>query len=436
MSQGRLARLIKEKDRALHWPQVYIDSDIWQEGVQQRTQTKELLKYIDVDLHKEKDSIQAMEAELEKYRVDVAKCSTRLKVVVTEIERLMVIIDDIEVLLASIERGARGGGEGGEQTNKAVTQSLLDKIDIKDEEDVNIIKREKAHALQELIKRQGYTSKAHRLRAITVTQRTYEEAQWVALDMLQHPDMYANLSVLEREHMDQEESYKTILSAEDMDRIASLPEELNEAMPFLKTMSELHAHYLYTKYSLEREEEHIIEYDKNITLVDDEFKLWISRRQKVLNIRNSSTKTVEQEEWADYDYILQREAWQGLPREKMKGVRRSEIEEILTTNEKNLSDPKLLRVKKLLDKYSPLEDRELRDRNVMEHTQVVNSMSLVSKRLLSGPVLIDRKESMSLLNIQDNFLSIRESRTHGFIVPHEIIGIKVTCIKYVYICIM
>lgn len=191
------------------------------------------------------------------------------------------------------------------------------------------------NALTLLLKKQGFTSRSERIRHINVAQRSYEEAQWVAIDMLLHPDLYSHVTVLEKEHMDHDEAYTTSLTLEDITRVASLPEALNEALPFLRSSTEVHAHYLLCKFTYERDESVLAAEDGKVEVSEVEVRSWEERRERSRYLREHS-RNEEEEEWANYDYILQRDLWKGrdkvLPSEAHTpcGIRRSKILEIMS----------------------------------------------------------------------------------------------------------
>lgn len=82
-------------------------------------------------------------------------------------------------------------------------------------------------------------------------QRSLEEKQWVALDILINPDLYTALSVVEKEELQLNDEYKTELTREDVARILGLPHEIQLALPQMKSAAEIDAHKLLTTYTLE-----------------------------------------------------------------------------------------------------------------------------------------------------------------------------------------
>lgn len=82
-------------------------------------------------------------------------------------------------------------------------------------------------------------------------QRSLEEKQWVALDILINKDLYRELSAVENEELQLNDEYKTQLKAEDVKRILGLPPEIQLALPHMKSAAEVDAHRLLTTYTLE-----------------------------------------------------------------------------------------------------------------------------------------------------------------------------------------
>lgn len=82
-------------------------------------------------------------------------------------------------------------------------------------------------------------------------QRSLEEKQWVALDILINKDLYRELSAVEKEELQLNDEYKTQLKEEDVRRILGLPREIQLALPHMKSPAEVDAHKLLTTYTLE-----------------------------------------------------------------------------------------------------------------------------------------------------------------------------------------
>lgn len=97
-------------------------------------------------------------------------------------------------------------------------------------------------------------SKLPQIRNKSSHQRSLEEKQWVALDILINKDSYKALSAVENEELQLNDEYKTELRAEDVNRILGLPREIQLALPHLMSASEVEAHKLLTTYTLEHGE--------------------------------------------------------------------------------------------------------------------------------------------------------------------------------------
>lgn len=93
-------------------------------------------------------------------------------------------------------------------------------------------------------------------------QRSLEEKQWVALDILINKESYKGLSAVENEELQLNDEYKTDLRAEDVNRILELPREIQLALPHLRSASEVHAHKILTTYTLEHGEAEIAKADE------------------------------------------------------------------------------------------------------------------------------------------------------------------------------
>jgi hypothetical protein len=92
--------------------------------------------------------------------------------------------------------------------------------------------------------------------------RTLEEKAWIALDALMHPDYYEKYtSEIELEEMKYDQAYQCWqinraaassenfgpLTAEEVERILSLPRNISSALPFLKNQEEIDMHRLLMK---------------------------------------------------------------------------------------------------------------------------------------------------------------------------------------------
>lgn len=306
--ESKLDRLNGEKTRTLTWKHQQIDSDIWQDGVMQRMALNDLKKFLEIELEKINEKYEYLLEDERHEKKVYESAKLRIEQVVDEIQQLSHLISEIQVSVAV-------------SSKLSVAEELKEKVRLKQEEDEAAIKRHHKLALEITLKKQGFNSRAERIRHLTVVQRSYEEAQWCAIDEILNPHLYQHINILEREHMSHDEAYKTTLSLEDIKRICALPDALNEAMPFLRSSTEIHAHYLICKFTYERDEDMRKEEDSKIQLSDIEFQEWEKRRQETNAIRFKINKNDEENEWANYDYILQRDLWKGNPRDKLPNIR-------------------------------------------------------------------------------------------------------------------
>lgn len=99
--------------------------------------------------------------------------------------------------------------------------------------------------------------------------RSEEEKQWVALDLLVNKSLYDSLTTEERDDLHVNEEYKTELGKEDVERILSLPHEIELSLPYLKSRAEVDAHGLLNTYTHERGDAYyakVDEYSQHVTL--------------------------------------------------------------------------------------------------------------------------------------------------------------------------
>lgn len=96
---------------------------------------------------------------------------------------------------------------------------------------------------------------AARVRRKLAAVRTGDEKRWVALDVLVNPAAYAHVTELDAEEMKFDPEYAPHLREEDVRRILALPHQLQLALPFLFTQSEIDAHRLLCHFTHEEGEE-------------------------------------------------------------------------------------------------------------------------------------------------------------------------------------
>lgn len=86
---------------------------------------------------------------------------------------------------------------------------------------------------------------ADTVRAADPDSRTKEQKHWVAIDRKLNPHAYPA-----SDQLDFDPDYQTIFSVQDLERITSLPEHINLALPFLNSSEEIEVHRLFNKYMI------------------------------------------------------------------------------------------------------------------------------------------------------------------------------------------
>merc|ERR1711871_1169595 len=146
--------------------------------------------------------------------------------------------------------------------------------------------------------------------------------RFVGYDIVMNPDKYTHLSVAEIEEMHFDPDYNTDLTAADLEKIKRLPDQINLALPFLHTPTEVEAHRILNKYIKDLDEEIFVKKDfasdgtvseeENIAgvtakdLVDAEVVHDIlvreSRRDRIRAKGEGFTK--EEKDWLSIDRIM------------------------------------------------------------------------------------------------------------------------------------
>ena len=75
--------------------------------------------------------------------------------------------------------------------------------------------------------RMGLSTLASQCRIKPADERSTEERNFVAIDVLLHPELYLHMNDEDRETMEVDEAYHTVVTQAAARRIATLPPELN-----------------------------------------------------------------------------------------------------------------------------------------------------------------------------------------------------------------
>jgi hypothetical protein len=206
-----------------------VDTQMWSEGILQRTGTKDLRNHLDEEIKISMSKGQALVKELEGHREAVLECSTKL-------ERVKCDSDKISIAVRVMER----------TYEKACEFSIvaLMKQSVQQQAEAEAIEKKKRDADEEIMDN-SHLSTAEKVRRKNYDMRNKEERMFIAMDMVMNPEVYANISLIEAEQMSVDEDYQCELSQYDLERINNLPTSISLALPFLKSGSEMGAHRLF-----------------------------------------------------------------------------------------------------------------------------------------------------------------------------------------------
>ncbi|CAM9506461.1 unnamed protein product [Ectocarpus fasciculatus] len=205
----------------------YFDSDIWQQGVTQRMSKATFAQDLQVEL---KCLARNIDGNIQQTKL----IDETLVRDIAEGQKVEMITQKLgQIAHVSQERLDR-------MVSRTVVQELRDELDTQEQsEDASVSAKTEEKTLAEMIREKS----SH--------QRSLEEKQWVALDILINADLYTALSVVEKEELQLNDEYKTELTREDVARILGLPHEIQLALPQMKSAAEIDAHKLLTTYTLE-----------------------------------------------------------------------------------------------------------------------------------------------------------------------------------------
>jgi len=202
----------------------------------QRVVTAHFKKYLREQIDKEKNMRDDLLRELDGHREAILECSLRM-------EKVKRDGDKITIALKILKKTYEGA------TRLTMTQVLRQSMQQQAEADAADAARKRREAEDSRLDALGAVSLADKARKKDYEQRTKEERQFLALDLVMHPELFENVPLMEAEQMRFDEDYQTDLSAEDLARIDNLPHNVALALPYLPTRVEVEAHRLLNKYT-------------------------------------------------------------------------------------------------------------------------------------------------------------------------------------------
>jgi hypothetical protein len=229
--------LQKERLRVKDVRDLLIDTELWSVGVLQRCHTKDLKKYLKQEIERAREKLEQSQRELEQRRLVLLDCSTRLDKTKRDGDKIFIAVDALSTVYNRLKETSIGDLVNDIMHDQEVAETKEEKRRRRQNSQVNVV----ATAVEKLRKKDADA-------------RTRDERRFLALDLVMHPEAYADVSLIEAERMQFDEDYQCSLAKVDLDRIYKLSEEVNLALPFLQTPLEVEAHRLLNTYCRGKDE--------------------------------------------------------------------------------------------------------------------------------------------------------------------------------------
>jgi len=214
--KSRCVDVDKELQRCRKIHTNYIDSSIWQSGVLQRLRRDDLIKYLKYEKKNLGERKELLDEETEKQETELN----------TAINRIVFLQSEIASVSSqhSLVSSALGMHESGGIRQRAQEHFQLGGVERISEDPVE-------------------NDLAYMIRRKPSMKRTQEEKEWIAIDMVLNRELYTSSMIT---------TYKAYneLPETDIESIFDLPDQINLALPFLKSQTHLRAYHLIQKYSL------------------------------------------------------------------------------------------------------------------------------------------------------------------------------------------
>jgi len=243
MQLEKIKRIEAERKRIAAHKGELVDSDAWVEGVMQRMQTKDLKQAMKKAHKLEEEKAVAIRSEIAEFRDQIFAMEDRINATKRDADKVgvacrsflrtykkisAVTVVDVMKNLADQQEGAEKGEE--RRNIEARLQGLMDDA-------------------QANGKGAGTLNPVEVVRLKDFDLRTKDERKFVGMDLILNPEAYLHVSMVEAEQMRFDDDYQCDLAKTDLTRIMNLPEQINLALPFLHTPSEVVAHRLFNKFT-------------------------------------------------------------------------------------------------------------------------------------------------------------------------------------------
>ncbi|NDD92990.1 hypothetical protein EBZ37_13025, partial [bacterium] len=247
LANEKVRSLQQERKRIADHKGKLVDTDAWVGGVMQRAHTKDLKAFLKQAQGEAEEKAQAVRAELAVMRDEIFDLDDRANAAKRDSDKIGVACRSFlrtfkkisAVSVVDVLKNLTGQREGAEKSEgkkqvEAKLQGLMDDA--------------MASSSGGGAGSGAGVDQVEVVRLKDFDLRTKDERKFVGMDLILNPEAYMHISMVEAEQMRFDEDYQCDLAKTDLDRIKNLPPQINLALPFLHTPSEVVAHRLFNKF--------------------------------------------------------------------------------------------------------------------------------------------------------------------------------------------
>lgn len=319
VANSRFEAIKEELDRCGNLRTKFCDSSIWQAGVMQRIRTSDLinylsservnfasrLEYMQEEIQTQEDMIQRIDSRLAQMQKDKSNLLAQRKLISGALD----LYRSGEIKRKAMADFKQQQENDGETTNNSdIVQGKLERTNSTTTTAANSL-AQTSTSLSAWTRRSSVQDLASEVRRKPSAARNQEEREWIALDMAinRFGDLYTPEQVHNYRH------YRpTELTDEVIDVLYELPEELNLALPFIRSLAQMRAYKLIQRYSFGNDPEDLVRLDR--------FEAKQRRKgNKIYRVFNSSEHyrlTLQEEDRLESDddksSVLLRDEWMQL----------------------------------------------------------------------------------------------------------------------------
>ena len=404
----RLDNLKAEQERCELWQKEYIDSDVYQEGVMQRLKVSVLLPFCKQESEKAEKVLKKKMEDLER-AVEFDRTAGERRD--TFADTLIAFQEEAQNLRMAYMRCKQ----------VSATEELLQQEEEKRREKRALAHKQMIGNYNEMNAILGIKTLGAKARIKNADERSTEERNFIALDVLLHPELYQNLRAEDRETMEVDAAYHPKVTQAAVRRIATLPAQLNVSLPHLYSREEIEAHVMLHHYEFGNGLEDLKFKDKQLDLGRAERKAARQLRAAEIRAKMPDERDQEENEWASVDAQLHPSLWpydEGLPCIVDSTFDKNEITRIMIQTLGKLQLAEERRVWGLCQKYCLPGDVSNDEPPMDTHAGIcVNKLTDVTNSLKLGPTFLRTNVRHTLLTVRKATLAMRERHCHKFEVP-------------------